>query len=170
MQAQTRINALALVHRILNELEDQSTLDLKQLLEELSRQIAEGMGETDHVRIEVDVPHIVVSSGVAVALALFTVEALTNIYKHAYPLRAGGIIRVTLTPDGPAKLRLAIADDGVGFQMDETGKSVGSRLIRTFGAQLGGVASVTSEEGRGTVVALVFPDPAQRDNGGDHLA
>jgi hypothetical protein len=46
MQAQTRINALALVHRILNELEDQSTLDLKQLLEELSRQIAEGIGNT----------------------------------------------------------------------------------------------------------------------------
>jgi two-component sensor histidine kinase len=168
MQAQTRINALALVHRILNELEDQSTLDLKQLLEELSRQIAEGMGETDHVRIEVDVPHIVVSSGTAVALALFTVEALTNIYKHAYPLRARGVIRVTLKPEGPAKLRLAIADDGVGFQMDETGKSVGSRLIRTFGAQLGGVASVTSEEGRGTVVALVFPDPEQKDAAGEH--
>jgi len=63
MQAQTRINALALVHRILNELEDQSTLDLKQLLEELSRQIAEGMGEVDHVKIEVDVPHMVVSRG-----------------------------------------------------------------------------------------------------------
>ena len=50
MQAQTRINALALVHRILNELEDQSTLDLRQLLEELSRQIAEGMGNTDNVQ------------------------------------------------------------------------------------------------------------------------
>jgi two-component sensor histidine kinase len=163
MQAQTRINALALVHRILNELEDQSTLDLKQLLEELSRQIAEGMGEVDHVRIEVDVPHMVVSSGVAVALALFTVEALTNIYKHAYPLRAGGTIKVSLKPEGEGKLKLAIADDGVGFQMDETGKSVGSRLIRTFGAQLGGVAQVTSEAGRGTVVSLTFPDPAQRD-------
>ena len=44
MQAQTRINALALVHRILNELEDQTTLDIKQLLEELSHQIAGGMG------------------------------------------------------------------------------------------------------------------------------
>src|SRR4051812_45092644 len=115
LQAQTRINALALVHRILNELEDQSTLDLKQLLEELSRQIAEGMGTTDHVRIEVDVPHLVVASGVAVALALFTVEALTNIYKHAYPLRARGVIQVSLRPDGPGKLRLAIADDGAGF-------------------------------------------------------
>ena len=162
-QAQTRINALALVHRILNELEDQSTLDLKQLLEELSRQIAEGMGDTDHVKIQVEVPSMVVASGMAVALALFTVEALTNIYKHAYPLRRRGVIRVSLKPDGPGKLRLAISDDGVGFHMDETGKSVGSRLIRTFGAQLGGVASVTSEAGRGTMVTLIFPDPAHKD-------
>ena len=50
-----------------------------------------------------------------------------------------------------------------GFAMDETGKSVGSRLIRTFGAQLGGVASVRSEAGKGTVVELVFPDPAVKD-------
>jgi two-component sensor histidine kinase len=47
--------------------------------------------------------------------------------------------------------------------MDETGKNVGSRLIRTFGAQLGGVSSVRSEEGQGTVVELVFPDPALKD-------
>ena len=162
MQAQTRINALALVHRILNELEDQSTLDLKQLLEELSRQIAEGMGDTEHLKIQVDVPNMVVNSGVAVALALFTVEALTNIFKYAYPVRKNGVIRVSLEPDAPGKLRLAIADDGVGFHMDQTGKSVGSRLIRTFGAQLGGVATVTSEAGQGTVVALVFPDPLHK--------
>ena len=165
MQAQTRINALALVHRILNELEDQSTLDLRQLLEELSRQIAEGMGNPQHVRVEVDVPHMVVTSGTAVALALFTVEALTNIFKHAYPLQAKGVIRVTLTPDGEGRFKLAIADDGIGFSMDETGKSVGSRLIRTFGAQLGGVSSVRSQEGSGTVVELVFPDPARKEHG-----
>jgi len=84
MQAQTRINALALVHRILNELEDQSTLDIKQLLEELCRQIGEGIG-AEQVRVEVDVPSKVVSGSVAVAVALFTVEALTNIFKHAFP-------------------------------------------------------------------------------------
>jgi two-component sensor histidine kinase len=163
MQAQMRINALALVHRILNELEDQSTLDLKQLLDELSRQIAEGMGDTRHVRVDVDVPHMVVASGIAVALALFTVEALTNIFKHAFPLQSRGVIRVKLAPAGAGRLRLSIADDGIGFSMDETGKSVGSRLIRTFGAQLGGVASVRSEAGSGTVVELVFPDPAMKE-------
>jgi two-component sensor histidine kinase len=158
MQAQTRINALALVHRILNELEDQSILDLRQLLEELAHQIAGGMGN-ENVRIEVDVPSRVVGGNVAVALALFTVEALTNIFKHAFPPPASGVIRVSLEnlPDG--RLRLAIADDGIGFAMDEIGKSVGSRLIRTFGQQLGGVSQVRSDPGRGTVVDLVFPDP-----------
>ncbi|MGZ5921018.1 MAG: sensor histidine kinase [Rhizomicrobium sp.] len=170
MQAQMRINALALVHRILNELEDQSTLDLKQLLDELSRQIAEGMGDTQHVHVEVEVPHMVVASGIAVALALFTVEALTNIFKHAYPLQTEGVIRVKLAPEGPGRLKLSIADDGIGFSMDETGKSVGSRLIRTFGAQLGGVASVHSEAGSGTVVELVFPDPAVKDQAASEKA
>lgn len=163
MQAQTRINALALVHRILNELEDQSTLDLQQLLQELSHQIAEGMGAADHIRIEVDVPHMVVQSGVAVALALFTVEALTNIFKHAFPRQARGVIRVTMTPDRPGHLRLAIADDGIGFAMDESGQSVGSRLIRTFGTQLGGVSAIRSDPGKGTIVELVFPDPGFKE-------
>ena len=158
LQAQTRINALALVHRILNELEDQSTLDISQLLDELCHQIAGGMSN-DKIKVEVDVPSRVVAGSVAVALALFTVEALTNIFKHAFPGDKQGVIRVTMKPVADGKLKLAIADNGMGFVMDETGKSVGSRLIRTFGLQLGGVSSVHSEPGQGTVVDLVFPDP-----------
>ena len=163
MQAQTRINALALVHRILNELEDQSTLDIRVLLEELSHQIAGGMAG-EQVKVVVDVPSRVVAGSVAVALALFTVEVLTNIFKHAYPNDREGIIRVIMTtlPDG--KLKLAIIDDGIGFDMGDQAKSVGSRLIKTFGLQLGGVSSVQSEPGRGTVVDLVFPDPDLREN------
>jgi two-component sensor histidine kinase len=157
MQAQTRINALALVHRILNELEDQSTLDLKQLLEELCRQIGEGIG-AENVRVEVDVPSKVVTGSVAVALALFTVEALTNIFKHAFPPGRQGVIRVTMAAVEGGKLRLAIADNGIGFTDGEATRSVGSRLIKTFGLQLGGVAQVRSVAGEGTVVELIFPD------------
>jgi len=158
MQAQTRINALALVHRILNELEDQSTLDLKELLEQLCRQIGEGIG-AEQVRIAVDVPSRVISGSVAVAVALFTVEALTNIFKHAFPQERSGVITVTMTAVEGGRLRLAIADNGVGFVDGEASKSVGSRLIKTFGMQLGGVSQVRSIAGEGTVVELVFPDP-----------
>ena len=163
LQAQTRINALALVHRILNELEDQSTLDIKQLLEELSHQIAGGMSN-DNVKVEVDVASRVVSGSTAVALALFTVEALTNIFKHAFPDEKQGVIRVSMAPAVGGKLKLVIADNGSGFAADETGRSVGSRLIKTFGLQLGGISTVHSQPGKGTVVDLVFPDPDFRQD------
>jgi len=163
LQAQTRINALALVHRILNELEDQSTLDIRDLLDQLCHQIAGGMGK-ENVRVEVDVPSRVVTGSVAVALALFTVEAITNIFKHAFPDDREGVIRVAMAPVEGGKLMLSIADNGLGFAMDATGKSVGSRLIKTFGLQLGGVSTVRSEPGKGTVVELVFPDPDLKED------
>jgi two-component sensor histidine kinase len=94
-----------------------------------------------------------------VALALFTVEALTNIFKHAFPSEREGVIRVAMVPVAGGKLKLSISDDGLGFAMSGTSRSVGSRLIKTFGLQLGGVSSVHSEPGKGTVVDLVFPDP-----------
>jgi two-component sensor histidine kinase len=99
-----------------------------------------------------------------VALALFTVEALTNIFKHAFPEEKQGVIRVSMEPAPGGKLKLVIADDGLGFSAGETNRSVGSRLIKTFGLQLGGVSSVHSEPGQGTVVDLVFPDPDLRQD------
>jgi len=67
-------------------LENQSTLDLR-IAEELCRQIGEGH-RAENVRVEVDFPSRVVAGSIAVAVALFTVEALTNILKQkkkAYP-------------------------------------------------------------------------------------
>jgi len=118
----------------------------------------------DNVKVEVDVQSRVVSGSVAVALALFTVEALTNIFKHAFPEEKQGVIRVSMEPASGGKLKLVIADDGLGFSAGETSRSVGSRLIKTFGLQLGGVSSIHSEPGKGTVVDLIFPDPDLRQD------
>ena len=109
------------------------------------------------------------TGSVAVALALFTVEVLTNIFKHAFPEGREGVIRVTMQPMEGGKLKLAIADNGLGFAQEGTRKSVGSRLIKTFGLQLGGVSSVHSEPGRGTVVDLVFPDPDPKSHEGPQI-
>ena len=164
MQAQMRINALALVHRILHEIEDQSTIDLSRLLEELTQQVTGGLGaEQARLKVETDILARDVSGDTAVPLALFTVEALTNIFKHAYPAgQKGGRIAVSLRDIGAGMLRLAVEDNGIGFDLDSRdGKSVGSRLIHTFGLQVGGTSTMRSSSGSGTVVELVFPDPAR---------
>ncbi|HJW40062.1 MAG TPA: sensor histidine kinase [Rhizomicrobium sp.] len=161
MQAQVRINALALVHRILHEIEDQTTIDLKRLLHELAQQITEGMrGDNVGVRVEENLVERSVSGEVAVPLALYAVEALTNIFKYAYSPGQMGVVRIELVPAGNGMLRLAISDDGIGFIDTGTKSGIGTRLIRNFGAQIGGKSSLRSELGKGTTVEVIFRDPA----------
>jgi len=161
MQAQVRINALALVHRILHEIEDMTTVDLKRLLHELTEQIAEGMRhENSRIRIQENVVSRNVPGDLAVPLALFVVENLTNIFKYAFPPGYDGLISLTLAPDADGKLNLTIADNGIGFDANLSAPGLGGRLIGTFGSQVGGTASVCSRPGDGTRVELVFDDPA----------
>ena len=123
----------------------------------------EGLGADEkQIKLETDVVAREVPGDIGVPLALFTVEALTNIFKHAFPAGStGGHINVSLKPAPHGMLRLLIEDDGVGFE-ERLGKtaSIGTRLIRTFGQQVGGTANLRSEAGLGSIVELVFPDPS----------
>jgi two-component sensor histidine kinase len=160
-QAQMRVNALALVHRILHEIEDMGSVDVQRLIQDLAHQIHEGFGaERRDLRLEVDIAARQAPSDIAVPLTLFTVEALTNAFKHGYPVGArGGVIRVTLAPIGSGRLRLAIEDDGQGVQGEPDGNGIGTRLIQAFAQQIGGTAMVGRRDTGGTVVELIFPDP-----------
>ncbi len=163
---QTRVNALALVHRILHELEDVYLVDFTELLSHLVRQVREGFGAAKNdIKLELEIVQRQMTSDIAVPLTLFTVEALTNVFKHAYPLGArGGTIIVSLTEEPGKNLKLTIADDGVGMKVAVHNASVGSRLMRAFSSQIRGTATMTSREEGGTRVELLFPDPAYRRN------
>jgi two-component sensor histidine kinase len=160
-QAQARIDALALVHRLLHEVEDQTTVDLQRLLGELTRKISESM-TVDNAKIATDVESVrsQVPSEIAVPIALFTVEALMNIFKYAFPPeRDGGAVKVVLERFDGAKLRLAIEDDGVGYSAQSMKPGIGSRLLSVFARQIHGDATIDSSLGRGTTVELTFSDP-----------
>ena len=161
-QARARINALALVHRTLHEIEDQSMVQLDRLLTDLTMQTCEGFGgERPSLIVETTMVPRLVGSHTAVPLALFTAEALTNVFKHAYPDGRGGRIAVTLEEGGANELRLRVEDDGVGFdtaaERDES--SIGAQLIATFAQQVGGAVFTKSEPGNGAIVELRFPEP-----------
>ena len=161
-QTRARVNALALVHRILHEIEDLDAVDVKALLQDLARQIQEGFGaDRRDLRLDLDIAERRVPSDLAVPLTLFTVEALTNAFKHAYPSGTrGGVIRVSLLPVDDGKLQLKIEDDGRGVDPEDAPtQGIGSRLIQAFAQQIGGTPSITTPPGGGTVVSLTFSDP-----------
>lgn len=164
MQARARINALALVHRTLHDIEELATVEIRTLLHDLAAQIHEGFAlDSSALHIEIDSISRQVSGDLAVPLALFLVEALTNVFKHAYPDRAdGGVIRVSLKPTDVGELSLTIADNGRGYVPEPAQASVGAKLMRTFALQLGGTVQMHTNKGQGTIVELIFPDPDRR--------
>lgn len=158
-QAQFRVNALALVHRILYENDEFGAIDLKKLIEEIACQIHSAAGrEARALHLEFNLVQRSIASDLAVPLTLFLVEALTNAFHHAYPDANGGAVRVSLLPVPDKMLRLAIEDDGVGLMPAGEGEGIGTRLIEAFARQVGGSAGVHPRDPSGTVVELLFPD------------
>lgn len=83
-------------------------------------------------------------------------EATTNAVRHA---KAGQIvIELHYRPGG---LSLSVADDGVGFVPDESRFKAfghfGLRGLRARAEKIGGVLTITSEPGSGTVVRIDVP-------------
>ena len=165
-QARTRVNALALVHRILYELDNAGLVDMRALWTELAEQLHQSFGgERRGIQFKVDVEEQrVVTADIAIPLTLFTVEALTNAYKHAFDANARArVLELCLKAGDPGRLRLMVVDTGVGIdrQTSSGDPSTGSRLMAAFAQQVNGHIVTRAREGGGTIVELDFPDPSQ---------
>jgi two-component sensor histidine kinase len=153
---QTRIRALALVHRHLYEGSDVAKVDIRLFMAELCQLVRDAAGpNADLVSLEVEAPPLVVPSDRAVPLALFVTEALTNSFKHAFPQGRPGRIRVSVEP-GEDTSRVIIADDGIGIAspMTDAPVGLGLSLMRAFAKQVGGTIETSGPPG--TVTTLVF--------------
>jgi signal transduction histidine kinase len=102
----------------------------------------------------------------AVEQAYFRIaqEALANVARHAQARS------VRLSLRGSAPLRLLIADDGQGFQIEHVGEGrFGLLSMRERAAQIGARLRLRSAAGQGTEVTLEWPDPEREDNRGSRV-
>jgi signal transduction histidine kinase len=142
--------------------------ELRSLIFELRPPAAESEGLATALRKHVDVLQSV--HGDAVALSIegdaeprgsagevlrIAQEALQNALRHAN----AGRVDVTLgAVDG--RLRVAVVDDGVGFDPDEPGlrsRRLGLTSMEERARALGGTLSIESRPGEGTTVVLEVP-------------
>ena len=160
-QTRMRIGALALIYRLhydVGALAEQGVMDLRVLFGELFKQLHMTFGRPASVRIawQSDVETLAVDQ--AIPLALFLVEAVSNALRHAFPGSRAGLIDIHLRRDGD-QLDLVITDDGIGYDPDVVGKSMGMELMRAFATQLDGYAEFTSAPAEGTRTHMRFPEP-----------
>jgi two-component system NarL family sensor kinase len=95
---------------------------------------------------------------VEIALYRIAQECLQNILKHAGASTARLEFQVT-----PARARLAVSDDGVGFESggDDGGTGYGMRSMTERAELVGGSLHVVSRPGSGTTVTATVPANSQ---------
>ena len=160
-QASARINALALAHRAIYDLDLHGLVDLKPLISEAVEQAQRAdAGAHPHLAVSMDIASCQVSGDTAIPLLLFVNEVMSNAYKHGYPdLNASGHISVSLKPANNGRIALTFADDGKGYKSEpnQHDAGIGISLMKAFARQVSGEVSMQSSGEGGTVVTLNFP-------------
>lgn len=149
-----RIGTIAAVHDRLWRKNQSRTVDLGEFLSDLCEQLAASAGENT---VECLSPAVEVVTEQAVTIGLLVNELVTNAFKYAYD-GAGGEVRVEVVAKSQARLQLIVSDSGTGNPETFNFKgstSLGLRLIRSLGDQLGGHVSWRSGS-PGTVYEIEF--------------
>lgn len=168
-QAHSRMGALALIHRMLYEQSDvgsEGSLNLARLMAELCAQMRLWYLDRVDVKFICGASAVGVPLDSAMPLALFAVEAVSNVYSHAFPGRHSGEVTLHFSISGNGDALLRVVDDGVGFDSHGEAKSMGRQLMNAFAHQLGGTCTIDSNAATGTEVRLAYrigdqaPQPA----------
>ena len=160
-QTRARINALALIHRLLYEQDngyERGEVSIDNLMVELCTQLRGASRSLSHIDLHCDASNNPVPIDYAVPLTLFVVEAVTNAFRHAFPEGTRGAVNLRFNVNGNCAV-LDISDNGQGYVVSDEAAQMGTELMRGFATQVDGTLSIESTQGAGTQVILRFPLP-----------
>lgn len=157
-QAQSRVIAVAEIHRRLYEMAGHDSLDIGDCIADVARGTLATLDPCSNVELHTACERgIEVKSDQAITLALVISELITNCVKHAFQ-GASGKIRVALAA-GPTQLSLQVNDNGRGFPADfnrEHSAGVGMRIVHGLVRQLHGELRIENAA-PGARFSIVFP-------------
>ena len=159
--ARARINALSLIHSSLYEHNNINMVDTRSFFTELASNLGQALGAEDlGIDIKADIDNDAIDADLAVPLALFTAEAVTNAVKHAFPNgethRPRGCIGIVYrhSEDGGS---LCIEDNGIGVGSRDQGTGIGATLMAAFARQVRGTLEEGVPVGGGRFVRISIP-------------
>jgi two-component sensor histidine kinase len=157
--SQLRIQTMALLHEQLYRSQDLARIDFGEHVRELSESLMRFHAVRERaISLELEAVPLSVNLDTAIPLGLLANELITNALKHAYVGRTSGRLLIELAREG-SRISLRVADDGIGFPPDfsfDTGKKMGTTLVRALTRQMRGTIEVT----RGELNAVQLRIPA----------
>lgn len=141
-ETQSRISAIAGVHRSLYTSDNVGEVDLSAYLSSIIAEFQSSSGFSTGIAIHSDIAPVSTTADKAVSLGVILIELLTNAAKYAYPDGAGNV-RVGLREGAGDNLALSVEDDGVGYDREQgpQGTGLGTRLINAMAINLAATVS-----------------------------
>lgn len=150
-ESRNRIYSMARVHEELYKSDNLSTIDMKDYVEAVSRELMGTYMADGRVRMDIDVVEVDLDITHAVPCGIIINELLTNALRHAFPEGRTGTVRLSLRQgEGECGVELIVRDDGIGVPDDftqETAESLGLRLVHTLGEQLDATLTMRVDQG-----------------------
>jgi len=161
--AGNRIAVIAAIHELLYQSESLSEVDLGVYARRLVRHVASLYDGSSQIDVSVDGDGIAIDLTRAVPFGLLLNELVSNSYKHAFPSRTKGELRIRFYQDD-GHIRLRVTDTGVGLPTgfnERPSVTLGTQLVRMLAKQLGGTVTFGSAGGASVEVNV----PVQADAG-----
>jgi signal transduction histidine kinase len=150
--------ALAEMRSLLVELRPAALLEVG--LEDLVPQLADVVTGRSRIPVTLDIEDVdALPADVQINLYRIAQEACSNVAKHSNATAATMALH-GLPPaegEGPAGVELRVADNGRGFDPEQTApNSLGLDIMRERAAEIGAELSIDSRPGEGTTVTAVW--------------
>jgi two-component system, sensor histidine kinase PdtaS len=158
-ESRYRIQAMAILHEILDESSSLAEIDFADYIQRLVAHLVRSYGALGRIRTRLRLDPLSCHRDVALPCGLIVNEVLSNALKYAFPGGKPGEVQIDLGREASGKVHLLIADNGIGLPCGcdwQTSPTLGLRLVRTLARQIEANMQITS--GNGTVFSIKFRD------------
>jgi len=157
--SQSRISAMALIHKTLYQPKDQSSIYFEEYIQELASSIFDSYRvDPERIGLITDLESVAMDIDTVTPCGLILNELVTNSIKYAFPEERSGKIAISFKRESDGFV-LAVSDNGVGLPVNldiHLATSLGMQLVVNLSEkQLGGRLEVESGE-KGTTFRIHF--------------
>jgi two-component sensor histidine kinase len=147
-ESRLRINSMSLIHQMLYNKSNMSSINLSEYLAVLLSQIEKSYTPvTCNISAILKCDAITIDLDTAIPLGLIVNELVTNAYKHAFKNANEGTIEVVFNKT-EENYHLIVKDNGSGFDAQNAkNQSLGMELIQMLAEQLNGSLKFTNHTG-----------------------
>ncbi len=164
-ESRYRIQAMAILHEILDESFSLAEVDFANYVQRLVAHLVRSYGAIGRIHMQVRLDPLFCHRDVALPCGLIINEVLSNAFKYAFPGGKEGEVKVELRREPDGMIHLRVADNGIGLPRGwdwETSSTLGLRLVRTLARQIDANIQITG--GYGTAFAIAFRDGLRGSN------